>query len=80
MQCIEVHSKTSRPEESEQAKAFIPLSEFPELFDKHWNGDPSTRSVEIYAKKFVEAGMPRDHLFWIHENGIWLGGDWQYRN
>lgn len=63
MQCIKVHSETNRPKVHEQAEAFIRLSEFPELFDKHWDGDPSTRSVEIYAKEFVEAGMPRDRLF-----------------
>ncbi len=63
MQYIEVHSETNRPKEFEQAKPRIYLSEFPELFAKHWDGDPSTRSVEIYAKEFVEEGMPQDRLF-----------------
>lgn len=63
MQYIQVHRDLCDQDGDQGTNTQICLTKFPELFDSHWNGDPSTRSVEIYAKEFVKTDMPHDRLF-----------------
>lgn len=75
MSMIDVHSKRTAPDPIKQAVPQISFHQFPVLFDKHWNGDPSTRSVEKYGADFVCNGMPADLLFGFVRMVVGWGGD-----
>ena len=75
MSVINVHSSKTPPDPKKQAVAQISFHQFPVLFDEHWNGDPSTRSVEKYGADFVHNGMPADLLFGFVRMVVGWGGD-----
>lgn len=63
LETVQLASSRTPPGPQSAARPDRPLGDFPALLDKHRAGDPSTASVELYAREFVQLGLPVERLW-----------------
>lgn len=72
---VKLHSSLRSPSASNAAQKTVALTRFPALFAAHWQTDPSTKSVELYAREFVRDDMPANRIWGFVRMVCGWGGD-----